>query len=112
MSGLWTHPPTDVDPLRFLGGTAIGGGGAYRLAAHTLFMPYHRWCLYAAVVVVVTLRLQENAMQCVSYAYGPADATAIPKPDHLLPHLNPDWFYLSGTGYPCCPGKEAVLWQF
>ena len=21
----------------------------------------------------------------------------IPKPHHLLPHLNPDWFYLSGT---------------
>jgi len=28
-------------------------------------------------------------------AYGPADATAIPKPQHLLPHLNPDSFYLS-----------------
>jgi len=26
-----------------------------------------------------------------------------------LPHLNPDWFYLSGT-YPGCPGKEAVKW--
>ena len=23
-----------------------------------------------------------------------------PKPHHLLPHLNPDWFYLSGTGLP------------
>jgi len=23
---------------------------------------------------------------------------AIPIPYHLLPHLNPDWFYLSGTG--------------
>ena len=22
----------------------------------------------------------------------------IPKPHHLLPHLNPDWFYLCGTG--------------
>jgi len=22
----------------------------------------------------------------------------IPKPHHFLPHLNPDWFYLSGTG--------------
>ena len=21
-----------------------------------------------------------------------------PNPHHLLPHLNPDWFYLSGTG--------------
>ena len=33
-------------------------------------------------------------------AYGPADATVIPKPHHLLPHLNPDWFYLSRTGLP------------
>jgi len=24
------------------------------------------------------------------FAYGPADATAIPKPHHLLPHLNRD----------------------
>ena len=24
----------------------------------------------------------------------------IPKPCHLLPHLNPDWFCLSGTGLP------------
>jgi len=34
----------------------------------------------------------------------------IPKPYHLLPHLYPNWFYLSGTvpAYPGCPGKEAV----
>ena len=32
------------------------------------------------------------------FAYGPADATVFPKPHRLLPHLNPDWFYLSGTG--------------
>jgi len=24
----------------------------------------------------------------------------IPKPHNLLPHLNPDWFYLSGVGLP------------
>jgi len=34
------------------------------------------------------------------FAYGPADAIATPKPHRLLPHLNPDWFYLSGTGLP------------
>ena len=28
------------------------------------------------------------------------DAIAIPKPRHLLPHLYPDWFYLSGTSLP------------
>ena len=25
---------------------------------------------------------------------------AIPEPHHLLPDLNPDWFYLSGTSLP------------
>ena len=33
-------------------------------------------------------------------AYVPADATVISKPHNLLPHLNPDWFNLSGTGLP------------
>ena len=37
------------------------------------------------------------------------------KPRHLLPRLNPDFFYLSCiclpffvSAYPGCPGKEAV----
>ena len=42
------------------------------------------------------------------FAYGPADATAIPKPHPLLPYLNPDWFYFSGTDLPGWPGKEAA----
>ena len=41
------------------------------------------------------------------FAYAPADATAIPKPHHLLPHLNPDWFYLSGTGLPRLSWKRG-----
>ena len=41
-------------------------------------------------------------------AYGPADATAVTKPNHLLSHLNPDWFYRSGTGLPRLFWKEAV----
>ena len=32
----------------------------------------------------------------------------IPKPNHLLPHLNPDWFYLSYAGLPRFPGWEAI----
>ena len=39
-----------------------------------------------------------SGARCRLFAYCPADATAIPKPHHLLPPLNPDWFYLSGTG--------------
>ena len=41
-----------------------------------------------------------SGARCRLFAYGPTDATAIPKPHHLLPHLNPDWSYLSGTGLP------------
>ena len=47
--------------------------------------------------------------RCRLLAYGPADATVIPKPHHLLPHVNTDWFYLS---VPCLPRlswkKKAV----
>ena len=38
------------------------------------------WCRYL------------SGARCRLFAYGPADATAIPKPHHLLPHSNPDWF--------------------
>jgi len=31
-----------------------------------------------------------SGVRCRLFAYGPADATAIPKPHHLLPHLEPD----------------------
>ena len=37
----------------------------------------------------------------------PADATAILKPHHLLPHLNSDCFYLSGTGLPKLSWKRG-----
>jgi len=38
-----------------------------------------------------------SGARCRLFAYGPADATASPN-RHLLPHLNPHWFYPSGTG--------------
>ena len=50
-----------------------------------------------------------SGTRCRLFAYGPADATAIPKPHHLLPHLNPDWFYLSGTGLPRLSCKKRPL---
>jgi len=40
--------------------------------------------------------------------YGPADAIGIPKPHHFLRRLNPDWFYLSGTGLTRLSWKDAV----
>jgi len=39
-----------------------------------------------------------SGVRCRLFAYDPADATASLRPRHLLPRLNPDWFYLSGTG--------------
>ena len=42
-------------------------------------------------------------------ADGPADATAVPKPDLLLPHLNPNWVYLYGIGLPGLSGKKRPL---
>jgi len=32
------------------------------------------------------------------FAYRPADAAVIPKPHHVLPRFNPNWFYLPHTG--------------
>ena len=48
-----------------------------------------------------------SAATCRLFAYGPADATASQNPHHLLPHLNPDWFYISGTGLPRLSWKRG-----
>jgi len=44
------------------------------------------------------------------FATGPADAMAIPKPYHLLPHLIHTGFTFLVPAYPDCPGKEAIKW--
>jgi len=31
-----------------------------------------------------------------------------PKPHHLLPHINSDWFYIAGTGIPRLSWKKSV----
>ena len=43
------------------------------------------------------------------FAYGLTNDTAFPKPHHLLSHLNPDWFYLSGTVLPRLSWKRGCL---
>ena len=53
------------------------------------------WCRYL------------SGARCRLFAYGPADTSAITKPHHLLPHLNPDWFYLSGIGLPRLSWKRG-----
>jgi len=50
-----------------------------------------------------------SGARCRLFAYGPADATAIPKPHRLLPHLNADWFYFSGTGLPRLSWRNRLL---
>jgi len=50
-----------------------------------------------------------SGARCKLFALGPTDATAIPKHHHLLPHLNPDWFYLSGSGLPRLSWKKRPL---
>ena len=57
--------------------------------------------------VLVWLSVWSEVQIVCIIAYGPADTTAIPKPRHLLPHLNPDWFYLSGTGLPRLSWKRG-----
>ena len=48
-----------------------------------------------------------SAARCRLFAYGPADATASTKHHHLLPHLSPERFYLSGTGLPRLSWKRG-----
>jgi len=45
----------------------------------------------------------------IFFAYGPAEATAIAKPHHLLPHCQTGFTFLV-PDYPGCPEKEAVKW--
>ena len=48
-----------------------------------------------------------SAVMCRLFAYGLADATAITKPRRLSPHLNLDWFHLSGTRLPRLSWKRG-----
>jgi len=78
-------------------------------------MPSVLWhCWLGARTSIRTVRIEWWGVdgylfgaRCPLFAYGPADATAISKPHHLLPHSNPDWLYLSGTGLPRLSWKRA-----
>ena len=48
-----------------------------------------------------------SGARCRLFACGPTDSTAFSKPHHLLPHLNPHWFYLSGIGLPRLSWKRG-----
>jgi len=48
-----------------------------------------------------------SGARCTLFAYGQADATAIPKTLPVLPHLNRDRFYLSGTSLPTLSWKRG-----
>jgi len=62
----------------------------------TFLVPAHLGCPGKRAVKRVCVRCcccYLSEARCTLFAYGSADATAIPKPHHLLPHSNPDWFY-------------------
>jgi len=48
--------------------------------------------------------------RCKLFAYGPADADAIPKPHHLLLIQIQTGFTFLVPAYPGCPGEEAIKW--
>jgi len=48
-----------------------------------------------------------SGAKCKWFAYGPADATAIPS---SLASLKSEWFCFSDISFPGCPGKEAIKW--
>jgi len=68
-------------------------GAGFHLNVCSLFLL--EWWVVGVVICLVRSR-------CRLFAYGLYGLADVcnPKPRHLLPHLNPDWFYLSGTGLP------------
>ena len=48
-----------------------------------------------------------SGARCRLFEYSPADDIAFPKPHHLLPRLNLDWFCLSGTNLPTLSWKRG-----
>jgi len=54
------------------------------------------WCGYLPVA------------RCRLFAHGPADATPIPKPHNLLPHLMQTGFIFLELAYPGCPRKRPL----
>lgn len=57
-----------------------------------------------------------SVVGCRLFAYGKPDTIAIPKPNYILPHKNPDWFYYSGTSLPRFSWKRGhwmgvCVWQ-
>jgi len=49
-----------------------------------------------------------SGVRCRLFAHGPADATVYQNPIISCLFLNPDWFNLSGTSLPGCPGKRPL----
>ena len=56
-----------------------------------------RWCGYL------------SGARCRLFALWSSWCHCTPKPHRLLPHLNPDWFYFSGTGLPRLSWEKRPL---
>ena len=72
-------------------------------------MHYTDWCFISHYITFYNLpsvlwhfvRHQEEHPACKKWRH------CIPKLHHLLPQLNPDWLYLSGTGLPRLSWKRG-----
>jgi len=83
---LCVPPITTVDKMSFSALTLLVGRQEEHPACKNWVT--RCWCGYL------------SGLRCRLFVHGPTDATVIPKPHHLSPHLNPDWFYPSATGLP------------
>ena len=70
-----------------------------RLGIRKSIRPVKNWVMRCLCGYLSGVRCRLFA--CSSWCHG------IPKPHNLLPHLNPDWFYLSGTGWPRLSWKRG-----
>ena len=65
-------------------------------------MGHCSFCIISVTPVWLSVRSEVQIVCiCSSWCY------CFPKPHHLLPQLNPDWFYLSGTDIPRLSWKRG-----
>ena len=87
-SNTWFLRPTVCPPISIV-------SSVFALPTHRdRYIVFAKWRQYALYLIHQYM-----------FAYGPADA--IPKTNHPYPHLNPDWFYLSGTCLPRLSWKRG-----
>jgi len=68
-------------------------------------IPFSGWCHISSGGHKLAKKLLTNTSTvCIWFSW----CHCFPKPYHLLPHLNPDWFTFLVPAYPGCPGKRPL----